>query len=260
MVDTSPPEEVSAPEKSPHSSRRKKLLVATIAALGLTVAIQNWQQVEGLIVQYMPDWLYPPARITGLRGTMPLAMQGGDPYIRALMRTISASESNYARPYHVVYGGKYVRNLKRHPNRCVRIPVGPNKGNCSTAAGRYQFLNKTWGKMSRRYHPKPTGIFLWRYYSFEPEYQDRVVHDWLSDRKYWNTDIPQMLRQGKIRAVLRMLSGTWTSLGYGIETNSMSKKLPEIYARMLKEELAKSPSELLQKPAVSKENTKRTKY
>ncbi len=244
MVDTSPPSQVSGEEKSPDSSRRKRLLVATIAALGLTVAIQNWQEVEGLIMRYMPDWLAPPARITGLRGTMPLAMQGGDPYIRALMRTISASESNYARPYHVLYGGRYVRNLSRHPNRCIRIPVGPNKGNCSTAAGRYQFLNKTWSKMARRYHPRPTGILLWRSYSFEPEYQDRVVHDWLSDRNFWNADIPQMLRQGKVRPVLRMLSGTWTSLGYGIETNSMSKHLPGIYERMLQEELGNSPLQL----------------
>lgn len=241
MVDTSPPSEVSAPQQSPDSSRRKKLLLATIAALGLTVALQNWQQVEGFIVGNMPDWLYPPARITGLHGTMPLAMRGGDPYIRALMRTISASESNYGRPYHVLYGGRYVRNLSRHPNRCIRISVGPNTGNCSTAAGRYQFLNKTWAKMARRYHPRPTGILLWRSYSFEPEYQDRVVHDWLSDRNYWNADLPQMLRQGKVRPVLRMLSGTWTSLGYGIETNSMSKHLPQIYDRMLKEELGNSP-------------------
>ncbi|NEP61294.1 MAG: glycoside hydrolase, partial [Symploca sp. SIO2G7] len=37
--------------------------------------------------------------------------------------------------------------------------------------------------------------------------------------------------------VLRKLSGTWTSLGYGIEDNVMTKKLPKIYQRLLKEEL-----------------------
>ena len=35
----------------------------------------------------------------------PLVMEGGDPYIRALMRTISAAESNTSDPYHVLYGG-----------------------------------------------------------------------------------------------------------------------------------------------------------
>ena len=37
--------------------------------------------------------------------------------------------------------------------------------------------------------------------------------------------------------VLRRLSGTWTSLGYGIETNSMSRELPGLYRRLLSDEL-----------------------
>ena len=35
----------------------------------------------------------------------PLTMEGGNPYLRALMRTISFSESNYQNPYYVIYGG-----------------------------------------------------------------------------------------------------------------------------------------------------------
>jgi muramidase (phage lysozyme) len=50
-------------------------------------------------------------------------------------------------------------------------------------------------------------------------------------------DIPQLLRQGEVTQVLQLLSGTWTSLGYGIETNSMSNYLPQIYQNMLQEEL-----------------------
>lgn len=240
MVDTSPPQDVSNEEKPQSSPRRKRLLAATVVALGLSVLIQNWYDVEGLLLRYADIPFFRSNLPIGLKGTKRLAMQGGDPYIRALMRTISASESNYSQPYHVLYGGEYVSDLSRHPNRCVRITVGPNKGNCSTAAGRYQFLNKTWVKMAQRYHPQPTGLLLWKSYSFEPEYQDRVVYAWLSDRQFWKADLAQMLRQGKVRQVLRMLSGTWTSLGYGIETNSMSRHLPEIYEKMLKEELGKA--------------------
>jgi len=45
----------------------------------------------------------------------PLVMEGGDPDIRALMRTISASEASGNRPYSLLYGGQQVKNLSRHP-------------------------------------------------------------------------------------------------------------------------------------------------
>nr|OEJ77119.1 glycoside hydrolase [Desertifilum tharense IPPAS B-1220] len=167
----------------------------------------------------------------------PLAMTGGDPHIRALMRTISASESNVRRPYSVLYGGQYLENLSRHPDRCIRIVAGPNTGNCTTAAGRYQFLTTTWHEQARRYHPQRTAMRLWHEYSFEAEYQDAVVYAWLKDSRVWGEDIPALLEQGKLDRVLRMLSGTWTSLGYGIETNSMSQYLPTIYQEVLQEEL-----------------------
>ncbi|HAT12302.1 MAG TPA: glycoside hydrolase [Microcoleaceae bacterium UBA11344] len=177
-----------------------------------------------------------------VRKLPPLAMKAGDPYIRALMRTISASESNVSRPYHVVYGGKYILDLSHHPDWCVTIVNGPNRGNCTTAAGRYQFLSSTWKDKAKRYHPQPANFLLWEGYSFEPEYQDAVVYAWLSDRKFWKADIAQMLRSEKLSQVLRMLSGTWTSLGYGIENNSMSSSLPKVYRQMLREELENAGS------------------
>jgi muramidase (phage lysozyme) len=170
----------------------------------------------------------------------PLEMTGGDPYIRALMRTISASESNYQDPYHVIYTGKRIKNLNQHPDDCIPIIAGPNIGKCSTAAGRYQMLSSTWEEMAKRYHPNKHGFLFWQPYSFQPEYQDLVVHNWLSDRNYWKTDISKLLQEGEILRVLEKLSPTWTSLGYGIETNSMSQYLPELYDRFLQEELGKA--------------------
>ncbi|MER3434965.1 MAG: muramidase [Leptolyngbya sp. ERB_1_1] len=167
----------------------------------------------------------------------PLVMRGGDPYIRALMRTISASESNVKNPYGVMYGGTYAQSLSEHPDRCITIVSGPNTGNCTTAAGRYQFITTTWQEKARRYHPAPSGFLMWQNYSFEPQYQDEVVYRWLSDSQAWGVDIRQMLKKGQINTVLKMLSGTWTSLGYGIETNSMSDDLPRVYQRILNQEL-----------------------
>jgi muramidase (phage lysozyme) len=166
-------------------------------------------------------------------------MDGGDPYLRALMRTISASESNMSKPYHLLYGGKTVPSLAHHPEQCVPIITGPNVGQCTTAAGRYQFLDSTWQEKAQKYHPHPPAWYtLKRAYRFEPEDQDIVVYEWLADTSAWGMDIPQLLRAGQIETVLKALSGTWTSLGYGIETNSMSARLPAIYQKMLAEELA----------------------
>ncbi|MGL5804458.1 MAG: glycoside hydrolase family 24 protein [Xenococcaceae cyanobacterium] len=173
-----------------------------------------------------------------INSMQPLVMKGGDPYIRALMRTIAASESNFSQPYYILYGGDRVKDLSRHPERCVPILVGPNVGNCTTAAGRYQFINITWYEKAKLYHPNPSGLLWWKSYSFEPEYQDAVLYAWLSDRAAWDVDISKLLQQGKTKEVLRLLSGTWTSLGYGIEDNSMSSHLPKIYKKMLREELA----------------------
>jgi muramidase (phage lysozyme) len=168
----------------------------------------------------------------------PLAMDGGDPHIRALMRTISASESNVTNPYSIIYGGSRTQDLTQHPDRCITIGVGPNTGNCSTAAGRYQFITTTWQEQSKKYHPGAEGLWLWHHYSFEPHYQDVVTYRWLSDPRAWNADLKELLRSGQISTVLQKLSPTWTSLGYGIETNDMSASLPQIYQDILKEELA----------------------
>ncbi|MGF1493968.1 MAG: glycoside hydrolase [Microcoleaceae cyanobacterium] len=167
----------------------------------------------------------------------PLVMEGGDPYIRALMRTISASESNYSKPYHVLYGGEFLSDLSYHPDRCVEIVRGPNRGTCTTAAGRYQILSTTWEKLSERYHPNLPQFSPEAHYSFGPEYQDIVIYEWLLDKEFWDNDVARLLRRGKLDRVLDLLSGTWTSLGYGIEDNVMTDALPEVYERILHNEL-----------------------
>jgi muramidase (phage lysozyme) len=210
-----------------------KNLFASIGALALTVV---------LLKLYSGNWVErsPFNYSTSVYETPPLVMKGGDPYIRALMRTITASEANDSRPYSILYGGEHVWDLSRHPDRCVPIVAGPNIGDCTTAAGRYQFITTTWEKMAKRYHPGPSGFLFWQSYSFEPEYQDAVVYAWLSDKQAWSVDISKQLRRGRLNSVLQELSGTWTSLGYGIEDNSMTGYLPEVYQRMLKEELQRA--------------------
>jgi muramidase (phage lysozyme) len=242
---TAPP---SKPGSSPNSSSSDQpqadhgpLFLTSLMFLGVTWLLLKRAPVQFPISFGLPIW---GQRLTAdASGTpFPLAMQGGDPYLRALMRTISASESNGAEPYRLLYGGELIRDLSHHPKKCVPIVTGPNRGNCTTAAGRYQFIDTTWQAKAQRYHPRPPVWYsFWQGYSFAPQYQDEVVYRWLADPQAWGTDIAQLLRQGQIKTVLQLLSGTWTSLGYGIESNSMSAHLPDIYQKLLAEELANRP-------------------
>lgn len=167
----------------------------------------------------------------------PLVMKGGNLYIRSLMRMISTSEANDAQPYSLIYGGSRAAQLDKHPNKCVTIDAGPNKGNCSTAAGRYQTINTTWYDIAERYQGKKI-CFMWTCsYSFAPVEQDKVVYAWLSDKKFWKMDIAKELQDGKVAAVRKKLSPTWTSLGYGIETNLQTGKLDQNFDLILQEEL-----------------------
>jgi muramidase (phage lysozyme) len=152
------------------------------------------------------------------------------------------SESNDAHPYTLIYGGKHFDNPRRHPSQCVRIVNGPNINKCSTAAGRYQMIDTTWERLSKRYHPqRDCVLFVFECdYSFEPQYQDEVAHAWLSDETAWNMNIPELLKAGRLEKVRKRLSSTWTSLGYGIETNTMTPRLAGIYQQLLEEELGKS--------------------
>jgi muramidase (phage lysozyme) len=203
-----------------------KIALVMLALIGVH-GVQNFYRRRSL---GSPTWGQPtPA---------PLVMKGGDPHLRALMRTISASESNVPRPYSVLYGGDYIDDLSQHPDRCLPIISEPNVGQCTTAAGRYQFITTTWLEMAERYHPASSGILFWKSYSFDPEAQDIVVYRWLEDSDVWGVNLKQLLKQGKLRKVLKILSPTWTSLGYGIETNQMTRYLPSIYTQMLREELS----------------------
>lgn len=165
----------------------------------------------------------------------PLVMTDGNPYIRALMRTISTSEAKDTNPYTLLYGGKHFTDFSRHPNQCITIVSGPHQGECSTAAGRYQMLNSTWLEKVKQYRSKQSNLTSSD--NFESQSQDEVVYAWLTDRHAWGADIADLLKQGKLNRVLQLLSGTWTSLGYGTENNSITPMLSKVYQKALTEEL-----------------------
>ncbi len=230
LFSTKKSDEAPAAEPTIRPSAMTRVVLAGGLAL---MAVPVVEQIFGLDGQ----WIFEPESSIALA---PLAMDGGDPYIRALMRTISASESNDPKPYSLLYGGERFQDFTYHPDQCIPIVAGPNLGDCTTAAGRYQFITTTWIEQARKYHPNPFGFWLWHEYSFAPEYQDKVVYAWLNDPQAWGGNLSQLLQEGEVSEVLYILSPTWTSLGYGIESNSMSDSLPQIYEEVLREELAQN--------------------
>lgn len=230
-----PPLHPSRPLRTRRASADRWVRLSGLA-LGLAVA----SIMLALVWWWRPLFLIP--------GANDLVMKGGDPHLRALMRTISAAESNVGRSYHVIHGGHFTDTLAQHPNRCEPIRGGPNRGRCSTAAGRYQLLYGTWLEMAGRYHPDrdDAGDDL-STLSFSALHQDIVVHAWLADRQFWRVDLADLLRQGRLDEVLRRLSGTWTSLGYGIESHGMTQRLPRIYNEVLEHEMRKLPRQSPQK-------------
>ena len=222
---------------SPNPKRTRRLAGLVVLFILVVWGSILWQRGQPIVTVPAFEPRYPGE-------SAPLVMPGGESHLRALMRTISASEANDPQPYTLLYGGSRIKDLTRHPDRCITIRSGPNRGDCTTAAGRYQFITTTWLEKAALYHPLRNDLhnrFQWLLgasYSFEPLYQDLVTYGWLEDSQAWGMDIEEQLSAGELQPVLKRLSGTWTSLGYGIEDNVVTPYLSEIYQTLLTQEQA----------------------
>lgn len=101
--------------------------------------------------------------------------------------------------YDVLVGGALLTSYNAHPNRLVTLR--PNLK--STAAGRYQFLKRTWDEIAKAY----------RLADFTPENQDRAAIALLRRRKALDD-----VKAGRWDAAIRKVSKEWASIpgaGYG---------------------------------------------
>ena len=93
-----------------------------------------------------------------------------------------------------------------HPNRLVRLSASLS----STAAGRYQILNRFWVAYRDQLHLP----------DFSPESQDRIAIQLLRE-----TGAYRMLLEGRLASALRLARSRWASLpgaGYGQHENSIA--------------------------------------
>lgn len=160
-----------------------------------------WDGVRGLL----PRWMGGRRVTETADKTLPAEARG-------LLDTIAGTESP---GYDVIYGGRRVGDLSRHPNIAVPIESGPNAGKTSSAAGRYQFIKGTWDDAQRALNLP----------DFSPESQDKAAW-WLAQKEYRDRtrrDLLQDLRSGDptLRASIgTMLRKQWTSLPGGIEAGT----------------------------------------
>lgn len=119
------------------------------------------------------------------------------------------------RGYDVLVGGKLFTDYSKHPN--ILVPL-PNLGIKSTAAGRYQFLYRTWMAIVKNYGFK--GRFI-------PEAQDLACIKLLTECRA----LPH-IEKGQIHQAIALAAPIWASLpgaGYGQHEHKLVKLL-EIYA------------------------------
>ena len=141
------------------------------------------------------------------------------PHERGILNAIGSPESNgeYNRLYSGTGEAKYFEDYSDHPRVYTTITNGPNKGQKSSAAGKYQFLASTWDKTVRKYnaaHPDSPIT------DFSPENQDRAAL--FLAREIYNRQIPagemtfdQVLTSGDRNLIIGMkdmltdASGGW---------------------------------------------------
>ena len=74
-----------------------------------------------------------------------------DPNVLKFLNLIARAEGTEKYGYNTAFGGNYFGDLSRHPNIKKNFKQTDGKVDSSGASGRYQFLNKTWNGVSKKY-------------------------------------------------------------------------------------------------------------
>ncbi|WP_430317196.1 glycoside hydrolase family 24 protein [Pseudomonas sp. p1(2021b)] len=125
--------------------------------------------------------------------------------------TIKASDDGY----NVLYGGGLFQGYADHPRRKLTFPIN-GKPVTSTAAGRYQLLERYWD--AYRVSLRLSG-------GFTPENQDRIALQQIRERKAL-ADI----KAGRIEQAIAKCSNIWASLpgnSYGQNPHRLDKLLSQ---------------------------------
>lgn len=150
---------------------------------------------------------------------------------RALLETIAGPES--AGNYDIIYGGSRFQDFSDHPRQYITITSGPNKGQKSSAAGKYQFLGSTWDDQASR-----LGLT-----DFSPSNQDAAAWNLAQEeyRRDTGRNLAADLEAGDLSRVAPSLRNQWTSMPGGIEQGISGDAFSTAYQRALANAGAGSP-------------------
>ena len=166
-----------------------------------------------------------PAKETRPEPITQTVHEGLEPEKRALLDTIAGVESP---GYDAMYTGKgpvrRFSDFSDHPRSPDRITKGPNAGQNSAAAGRYQVIPATWDRQAEK-----LGLP-----NFRPENQDIAAAD-LAETTYGKHLLNTLKTDDdrRIAEVGRGLNGQWTSLPGGAESTMSDRDFVDSYRQNL---------------------------
>lgn len=135
--------------------------------------------------------------------------------IQAFLDTIAVSEGTFGHGehgYNVLVGGDLFHGYSRHPHKLVDLGHGLK----STAAGRYQFLARTWDALAKKLSLP----------DFSPHSQDLAAEQLIRGQRAL-ADVAD----GRFARAVRKVSNIWASLpgaGYGQHENTLAH-LRDVY-------------------------------
>lgn len=120
-----------------------------------------------------------------------------NPNVQAFLNAIAEAEGTTKHGYATAFGGGRLSSLADHPRTASKFTETTGRQNTTTAAGRYQFLGRTWNEMAK-------GLNLT---DFGPVSQDLAAIA-LLDRAGALQDV----LNGNLQRAAQKSGGTWASL------------------------------------------------
>ena len=138
--------------------------------------------------------------------------------VKAFLDTLASSEGTRGHGddgYNVLVGGDLFHDYSKHPNVLVTLNKAGLK---STAAGRYQFLKRTWDALAAKL----------KLHDFSPASQDAGAVELIAERRATDD-----VRAGRFADAVAKCAPIWASLpgaGYGQRENAL-QSLQAAYIR-----------------------------